>query len=247
MNHQLLIPRRRAGDWVGSLLAYSPIALYAADRGLYSDAGTTLAVATDPVYQWNDQSGNAKHLTQSTLASRPTLTASYQNGKPAVVWDGVDDLMLSVALTSFPSKRGGVFAVIKNTLAADYGIVCGTYTIPAISWFAPSPITGTAYGWFDNAALPTTAAFDTNAATLKAWHRDGDTSLKHRRNGAASDTLVIGDNQPTSASVLAVGSTTSGGVAVFKGGIMALALFPDLTLAQVQAIEAILNATWAVY
>jgi hypothetical protein len=42
------------------------------------------------VSQWNDKSGNAKHLTQGTVASQPTRSGT-QNGLPFVVFDGSND------------------------------------------------------------------------------------------------------------------------------------------------------------
>ncbi|MDZ4183134.1 MAG: hypothetical protein U1B83_09675 [Candidatus Cloacimonadaceae bacterium] len=42
----------------------------------------------DPVSSWTDQSGNAKHAVQDTLALRPLYKTNIINGKPAIVFDG---------------------------------------------------------------------------------------------------------------------------------------------------------------
>jgi hypothetical protein len=72
---------------IGWYASYSADAILAADGSL--------------VAQWNDTSGNARHLTQATSASQPTYRSSVSvlNGKPAVEFDGVDDFIRSAALT----------------------------------------------------------------------------------------------------------------------------------------------------
>lgn len=64
---------------------------FKADGLVYSDLGTTPAVNLDPVEQWNDQSGNSRNLTQTTLANRPVFNTGVKNGLPAILFDGVDD------------------------------------------------------------------------------------------------------------------------------------------------------------
>src|SRR5258706_15221820 len=54
------------------------------DAGAYTDAGTTLATNGQTVQQWNDFSGNGRHLTQAMAALQPTYTASALNSKPGI-------------------------------------------------------------------------------------------------------------------------------------------------------------------
>lgn len=76
------------------------------DNGVYSDAGTTPAVNTDPVQQWNDQSGNANHLIQSTSNKRPIFNTNQINGRPWLSFDGSNDSMRISALAG-----GGAYTV----------------------------------------------------------------------------------------------------------------------------------------
>ncbi len=51
--------------------------------------GTTAAQAdSDPIGYWQDKSGNGRHATQSTNASRPVLKVNQVNSRPAVQFDG---------------------------------------------------------------------------------------------------------------------------------------------------------------
>ncbi|MEL6651917.1 MAG: lamin tail domain-containing protein, partial [Bacteroidota bacterium] len=64
---------------------------------LWLRAGEGILSNGDSVYQWNDQSGNAKHVLQSNLSQQPTLidddTLRF-NGYPFLFFDGADDLLL---------------------------------------------------------------------------------------------------------------------------------------------------------
>lgn len=62
-----------------------------------SDQGVT--VVSGAVSQWNDQSVNARHMTQGTAGLRPTFTAGGRNGKPDITADGVDDFLQTAAIT----------------------------------------------------------------------------------------------------------------------------------------------------
>lgn len=53
-----------------------------------SDLTTITKDGSDLVSQINDKSGNSRNATATTTA-RPTYTANYQNGKSALVFDGV--------------------------------------------------------------------------------------------------------------------------------------------------------------
>jgi hypothetical protein len=51
--------------------------------------GTTPATATgDPIGQWRDKSGNNRHVTQATAASRPTVSGTLQNGRRSLAFNG---------------------------------------------------------------------------------------------------------------------------------------------------------------
>lgn len=61
---------------------------------LWLDASQITGLSNgDPVAQWDDRSGNANHATQGTAAKRPTYQSAAMNGRPAVVFDGVDDYL----------------------------------------------------------------------------------------------------------------------------------------------------------
>lgn len=74
------------------------------------------------ISQWNDKSGNARHLTQGTAAARPTLDAG------GVKFDGTDDVLSWTVSGSFFNAIAGstLIVVARGTKQAGSGIVSVT-------------------------------------------------------------------------------------------------------------------------
>jgi len=65
-----------------------------ATTGRFQTSGGAAANAdSDPVGQWQDQSGNARHVEQATAGNRPLVKLAIQNALPVIRTDGVDDLL----------------------------------------------------------------------------------------------------------------------------------------------------------
>ena len=74
-----------------------------ADAGTFSDAGSTPALNTNQIRQWNDQSGNNRNATQATSANRPLLHLNAANGMPALRFTGdmfIDGPSLGISSSS---------------------------------------------------------------------------------------------------------------------------------------------------
>lgn len=126
----LTLARRRSGAFTPASL--SPSAWFTAGPSwCFTDAGATVPCGdTDPVYTWVDRSGNARNLSQATLASRPTLR--LVSGKWYVRTDGIDDQMRTSAFAyAQPNTFFSVFSTSASTFAyhwsslADFG--CALY------------------------------------------------------------------------------------------------------------------------
>lgn len=90
-----------------------PFAWYKADAGAFTDLGSTAVAAdSDPVRQWNDQSGNGYHLTNAGGAVRPLYRTSRQNSRPAIVFDGTDDVLAYTSALNRPEPCE-VWLVVK--------------------------------------------------------------------------------------------------------------------------------------
>jgi hypothetical protein len=152
MNHRLLVPRKTPGllDLVpGAAAAYSLRSL----SNSYADPVVTVRRSSDDaeedftaaevsdgtlaafcgagdgfVKQWWDQSGNARHASQSTAGSQPKIVDSgavvTKEGKPALDFDGTNDyLLISPILPgSFWDESFSVFALatLRSATANNY-------------------------------------------------------------------------------------------------------------------------------
>lgn len=70
------------------------------------------------VVTWYDQGAGARHFTQATVAAQPRIVnagvVEVVNGKPAVVFDGTDDHLISTAAGLFAATTATVAAVLKS-------------------------------------------------------------------------------------------------------------------------------------
>ncbi len=85
-----------------------------ADRGVYRDAGTTLAANGENVFQWNDVSGNALFASEPFSVNRPNLQTGVLNAKPVVRYSAssTDRLMVS-GLTA--GNQASIWVVARHT------------------------------------------------------------------------------------------------------------------------------------
>lgn len=88
-----------------------------ADKGVFSDAGTTAATNGQTVQQWNDQSGNNFHATQAVAASRPVFATPVFNRLPALTFAS-GAKFLNAALNISPSVNPVVTIISVSAYTA---------------------------------------------------------------------------------------------------------------------------------
>lgn len=95
-------------------------------RGWYkSDVGITIATG---VSQWDDQSGNGNHLVQATGGAQPVVTAAAINGRDAITFDGVDDVLTVTFALAQPLT---FFAMIRQDTWTNGDILLNAKTVSA--------------------------------------------------------------------------------------------------------------------
>ena len=94
-----------------------------------SDASTVTTVS-GAVSQWNDKSGNARHLTQGTAANRPAYQATGLNGLPTLQFDGFNDFLANTSY-SFGASAYTFYCVVQYSGGAG--------TLGQLFMASPSP------------------------------------------------------------------------------------------------------------
>jgi len=101
----------------GGVAPFSPLDLSPA---LWLDASDTATItqAAGAVSQWNDKSGNGRHVTQGSASLQPTTNTRTMNGLNVIDFDGTSDLLnIPFSLYSLPNNSNTIFAVysVDNT------------------------------------------------------------------------------------------------------------------------------------
>ena len=214
MNHRLLVPRKTPGllDLVpGAAAAYSlrslsrsyagPVVTVRRSSDNAEDSFTASEVADGTlaafcgagdgfVKQWWDQSGNARHASQSTAASQPKIVDSgavvTKEGKPALDFDGTDD-RLSSSLTnlSTPFSLATVFTL--NALGSNR-TVFGDWNSSASDWYMHYNVSLNGIVFVDDVHSTSPDAVDEIAVGEQAMFFvfDGSPNIKQSKNGAVS-------------------------------------------------------------
>ena len=122
---------KRAGTWPFPIPPFLPddlsglqLWLDAADANTLYDAttGGSLVAADGGVARWEDKSGEANHVTQSTSGDRPLLKAAQINNLNAAEFNGTSH-WLSTSQTITDSQSRTVFAVAKRADNNSVGTV----------------------------------------------------------------------------------------------------------------------------
>lgn len=78
---------------------------------LWLDASDAPAIGT-----WLDRSGNARNASQLATNNQPTLTVNALAGRPALLFDGIND---SLALPVFAMSAWHAFAAVSPSIASS--------------------------------------------------------------------------------------------------------------------------------
>ncbi|MBS1583669.1 MAG: hypothetical protein JST66_15830 [Bacteroidetes bacterium] len=169
-----------------------------ADRGVYTNAGTTPAANGDNVYQWSDGSGNNKNALQTTLAKRPNYITSAVNSYPALRFTQANaDHFTTTGITSGNQASAWVVARYASLPSSNPGLLQGAATGNALSSTPGNKNLGM---WVSNAAavwgrgiqsdgtsknVPATTTLSANTWYVLNGNYDGTNIVQYVNNAAA--------------------------------------------------------------
>jgi len=172
--------------------------------------------------------------TQGTASARPTNTASQINGKPALVFDGGDNLFSTSAdLLSVFNGSHTIFCVAKRNVDSGTQILMASQLSRSVLFYRNA-------GEILYRSNPAATGTLTNAGNATASYN----IIRARRSGITQALAVNGGTEATNANggdvssiVLAFGSNTSG-TSLLTGGIAEILIYNrSLFTSEIQAVE----------
>ena len=149
---------------VTSFADIARVEAYLAQRWGISGVHAPATATSDPVGAWLDKSGNARHATQSTAGSRPTV--GTQNGRKAITLDGTNDHMVLGDLSAAFPTAAEIIASYGIT-STDTGYVI--YQTANNSTHDVASVSGTFCGAFRSVRLPNVALASPTTAGAYLW------------------------------------------------------------------------------
>ncbi len=123
-----------------------------ADKSVYSNAGTTLAINASNVQQWNDRSGNGKNASEGTTSNRPNYYTNVLNGQPVIRYTASNnDRLLATGLSTGNQASIWVVASYSSLPSSNPGLIQGAATGNGFSASAGDKNIGM---WLSNANQP---------------------------------------------------------------------------------------------
>lgn len=228
MNNRLLRPRASGFNprSISGLLVW----LDAADGSYNATTGT-----------WTDKSGNNRNFTQSDVNNRPIISATLQNGKTLVEFDGTNDQLLAsgnwlqianCTLFAAVQRLGGTFGGIIASSTADNspGILVDS-----------SNIVIRGYSNISFGAAGSASAFQIFSGTVT----DGATVAYS--NGTQSDSDVAGGTLGTLSTTTAIGTYRQSAANFLNGRIGEIIAYNRvLTTAERQSVQRYLGSKFGV-
>jgi hypothetical protein len=212
------------------------------DVGTYSDNGTTPCIDTDPIYYWEDQSGNANHAIQATATNRPTFRTDILNGKPAIEFNGTDNQFVVTAMNG--GDNVSFFIVIIPADTSPVGLIDTTAgTTPPIR----NDPAGT-WDWYYESPATVIGLTNMNPVILEFVHsQSSGRTVKYYKNGNLISTNTNATETATAWGDPRIGSNNDGSEGWYNGKIMEFLIYSE-SISDLHGLDVItyLKARWGI-
>lgn len=207
---------------------------------LFQDsAGTTPATADgDVVGYWADKSGNGRNATQGTTANKPRLKLAVKNGLNVVRGDGSDDVLTA----PIPAAAARTLFFVAVKLSASGATSSTVIAMDELAQVYAKSTVGQQWAYYQ--PITSTSGTVTNW-TLNTLVFASVSSLTFRKNAVAGSTIAPDNAYSTSTGMTLFSTKPSGNHGDYD--IAEVLLYGSLAASEIAAVEAYLNAKWAVY
>ncbi|MFH2143512.1 MAG: Calx-beta domain-containing protein [Bacteroidota bacterium] len=227
-----------------------------ADGNVFSDAGVTPATNGAKIQQWNDNSGNANHATQTNIPNKPIYKSNIINSKPAIQFTG--DTYIDPSSLGIPGTGGFSMITLFETTSYSAGgmsdgsgdyIIDRTTVTNELTSLKIANTNKYAFQKRDNGGgglggPVSTSNVSTSSFTLIDYMRERGTAYRLFLNGTQESSIADGDGDLTPP-IPRIGrhcNTANGGL---KGYIAELMIFNyKINNAQINIINSYLAAKY---
>lgn len=190
-----LVRVRRSSDSTEQDIGYSATGTLD-EAALTSFAGAGSAYVTT----WYDQSGSARNLTQTTAAAQPRIvnagTIDKINAKPAMVFDGVDDLLSSTVTGLYAAGTASAAIVMSGASATNSTVLQESNTASGANyrvlrsdqsrWYVQGTNDAGTSLW----AVTVSGDITFNSAQHRLFYADTGTAISTWRDGVAGHNAI---------------------------------------------------------
>jgi hypothetical protein len=123
--------QRPAGNAIGGV-AWTPALLPALAAWYDASVASSITQVANKVSQWNDLSGNARHMTQAVGANQPLTNTALINGLNAIRFGAATNINMATGAVAIAQPLT-MFAIVKgNTDLARHDMLTGGASNPGI-------------------------------------------------------------------------------------------------------------------
>jgi len=202
----------------------SPTGAWSMFRDLLTSfvGGTRYTTATG-VNQLTDQSGNARHFSQSGGVSQPVVTTAGPLSRTCADFDGVNHLLQTTGFTlaDFISASSGyvIVSFIADAITTSAPNIYNNSSVFAdgsgyVGVFMKTPNVIASYNW-DGSEKSTTATITTATPYIVEWRHDTG-NLYIRINGGTETSIASGNTSVLTGVLLLAGGNSRGNIKVFE-------------------------------
>jgi len=202
----------------------------------------------DPIATWTDLSGNGHNATQASASSQPAYTVDAIGSLPAILFDGVDDFMVT-ASTPNGMVEATIFIVFNPLITSQQQIF--------IEWEGSNVF----HFWMNSSSNKAECFyFFSEPQQAGSWATGWqlgmaryDAAPVYRKNGVAGTTVSNTGNLPNPATGIGIGVKVDAGGAPanpdpFVGYMAEILVFPRaLTDLEVTSVETYLNHKYSLF
>ena len=213
----------------------------------YDAADSASITIQTGVQQWSDKSGNGRNLVQNTTNNQPLHGSVTLNGKPAVTFDGTNDLLRVAYTLNQPYMMFSVWRLDSYSAATGPRVFDGRPGSGSRSGEVFANGFSTSMGLFAGSVLNLALASPNSNAMLSfnVWDFtfNGATSSTRLRTSAATTTGNAGANNASGLTIGANGNATPGEFS--NSSVAELVVFSrSLATSEADAVRKYLGTKW---